>query len=121
MKLTVKPIKQKDAGRRLAAIDRVAADELDLSGGDFIRLDGDDGTASEDDTEAGHTGLRRLPAHDDAEHNRDQGQQHQHIHGQHAQPGDPVGGDQQHRAQGQHAQQHETGHRPAASQTRENQ
>jgi AAA family ATPase, CDC48 subfamily len=45
MKLTVKPIKQKDAGRRLAAIDRVAADELDLSGGDFIRLDGDDGTA----------------------------------------------------------------------------
>jgi ATP-dependent 26S proteasome regulatory subunit len=45
MKLTVKPIKQKDAGRRLAAIDRVAADELDLSGGDFIRLDSDDGTA----------------------------------------------------------------------------
>jgi len=45
MKLTVKPIKQKDAGRRLAAIDRVAADELDLSGGDFIRLEGDDGTA----------------------------------------------------------------------------
>src|SRR6056297_1390485 len=45
MKLTVKPLKQKDAGRRLAAVDRVAADELDLSGGDFIRLDGDDGTA----------------------------------------------------------------------------
>ena len=45
MKLTVKPIKQKDAGRRLAAIDRVAADELDLSGGDFIRIDSDDGTA----------------------------------------------------------------------------
>ena len=45
MKLTVKPIKQKDAGRRLAAIDRVAADELDLSGGDFIRLDSDDETA----------------------------------------------------------------------------
>ena len=45
MKLTVKPIKQKDAGRRLAAIDRVAADELDLSGGDFIRLDSDEGTA----------------------------------------------------------------------------
>jgi len=33
MNLTVKPLKQKDAGRRLAAIDRIAADELDLSGG----------------------------------------------------------------------------------------
>ncbi|SHH35426.1 CDC48 family AAA ATPase [Halobaculum gomorrense] len=41
MKLTVKPLKQKDAGRRLAAIDRVAADELGLSGGDYIRIDGD--------------------------------------------------------------------------------
>ena len=45
MKLTIKPLKQKDAGRRLAAVDRVAADELGLSGGDFIRLDSDDGTA----------------------------------------------------------------------------
>ncbi|GAA0257921.1 CDC48 family AAA ATPase [Halobaculum roseum] len=41
MKLTVKPLKQKDAGRRLAAIDRVAADELGLSGGDYIRIEGD--------------------------------------------------------------------------------
>ncbi|WP_284014130.1 CDC48 family AAA ATPase [Halobaculum litoreum] len=41
MKLTVKPLKQKDAGRRLAAIDRVAAEELDLSGGDYIRIEGD--------------------------------------------------------------------------------
>ncbi|QLG62707.1 CDC48 family AAA ATPase [Halorarum salinum] len=41
MKLTVKPLKQKDAGRRLAAIDRVAADELDLAGGDYIRIQGD--------------------------------------------------------------------------------
>ncbi|ESP89084.1 CDC48 family AAA ATPase [Candidatus Halobonum tyrrellensis] len=41
MKLTVKPLKQKDAGRRLAAIDRVAADELELSGGDYIRIAGD--------------------------------------------------------------------------------
>ena len=41
MKLTVKPLKQKDAGRRLAAIDRVAADELDLSGGDYIRIEGE--------------------------------------------------------------------------------
>ena len=45
MKLTVKPLKQKDAGRRLAAIDRVAAEELDLSGGDFIRVEGSDGAA----------------------------------------------------------------------------
>ncbi|WP_277553033.1 CDC48 family AAA ATPase [Halobaculum limi] len=41
MKLTVKPLKQKDAGRRLAAIDRVAAEELGLSGGDYIRIEGD--------------------------------------------------------------------------------
>ncbi|MFC7098691.1 CDC48 family AAA ATPase [Halobaculum marinum] len=41
MKLTVKPLKQKDAGRRLAAIDRVAAEELDLSGGDYIRIEGE--------------------------------------------------------------------------------
>ena len=45
MNLTVKPLKQKDAGRRLAAIDRIAADELDLSGGDFIRVEGSEGAA----------------------------------------------------------------------------
>jgi transitional endoplasmic reticulum ATPase len=45
MKLTVKPLKQKDAGRRLAAVDRVAADEMDLSGGDFIRIEGQQGAA----------------------------------------------------------------------------
>ncbi|SMO58116.1 CDC48 family AAA ATPase [Halorubrum cibi] len=45
MKLTVKPLKQKDAGRRLAAIDRVAAEELGLSGGDFIRVQGSEGAA----------------------------------------------------------------------------
>ncbi len=45
MKLTVKPLKQKDAGRRLAALDRVAAEELDLSGGDFIRVEGASGAA----------------------------------------------------------------------------
>jgi transitional endoplasmic reticulum ATPase len=45
MKLTVKPLKQKDAGRRLAAIDRVAAEERGLSGGDFIRVEGADGAA----------------------------------------------------------------------------
>ncbi len=45
MKLTVKPLKQKDAGRRLAAIDRAAADNADLSGGDFIKISGDGGAA----------------------------------------------------------------------------
>jgi transitional endoplasmic reticulum ATPase len=45
MNLTVRPLKQKDAGRRLAAIDRVAAEELDLSGGDFIRVEGQSGAA----------------------------------------------------------------------------
>ncbi|WP_049983174.1 CDC48 family AAA ATPase [Halorubrum sp. BV1] len=45
MKLTVRPLKQKDAGRRLAAIDRVAADELGLSGGDIVRVEGQDGAA----------------------------------------------------------------------------
>jgi len=45
MKLTVRPLKQKDAGRRLAAIDRVAADELGLSGGDIVRVEGANGAA----------------------------------------------------------------------------
>ncbi|MGM0606655.1 MAG: AAA family ATPase, partial [Halobacteriota archaeon] len=45
MKLTVKPLKQKDANRRLAAVDRLAAEELDLSGGDFIRIEATEGTA----------------------------------------------------------------------------
>jgi transitional endoplasmic reticulum ATPase len=45
MKLIVKPLKQKDAGRGLAAIDRDAADELGLEGGDYIRIEGEGGTA----------------------------------------------------------------------------
>jgi transitional endoplasmic reticulum ATPase len=45
MKLIVKPLKQKDAGRGLAAIDKAAAEELGLEGGDFIRIDGREGTA----------------------------------------------------------------------------
>jgi transitional endoplasmic reticulum ATPase len=45
MKLIVKPLKQKDAGRGLAAIDRAAAEELGLEGGDFIRIEGKNGTA----------------------------------------------------------------------------
>jgi transitional endoplasmic reticulum ATPase len=44
MKLIVKPLKQKDAGRGLAAIDKQAAEELGLEGGDYIRIDGHDGT-----------------------------------------------------------------------------
>jgi len=40
MKLTVKPLKQKDAGRGLAAIDRAAMDEMDLENGDYIVLEG---------------------------------------------------------------------------------
>jgi transitional endoplasmic reticulum ATPase len=45
MKLTVKPLKQKDAGRGLAAVDRAAMDELDLENGDYILLNGSDGRA----------------------------------------------------------------------------
>ena len=45
MKLTVKPLKQKDAGRGLAAVDRAAMDELDLENGDYIVIDGGEGRA----------------------------------------------------------------------------
>ncbi|MFB6185953.1 MAG: CDC48 family AAA ATPase [Halobacteriaceae archaeon] len=41
MKLTVKPLKQKDAGRGLAAIDRQSMRELDLENGDYIVLEGE--------------------------------------------------------------------------------
>jgi len=40
MKLTVKPLKQKDAGRGLAAIDREALRKLDLENGDYIVIEG---------------------------------------------------------------------------------
>ncbi|NHN41042.1 CDC48 family AAA ATPase [Halorubellus sp. JP-L1] len=40
MKLTVKPLKQKDAGRGLAAIDRSSMQELDLENGDYIIITG---------------------------------------------------------------------------------
>jgi len=40
MKLVVKPLKQKDAGRGLAAVDRAAMDELDLENGDYILIEG---------------------------------------------------------------------------------
>ncbi|CCQ32336.1 Cell division cycle protein [Halorhabdus tiamatea SARL4B] len=45
MKLTVKPLKQKDAGRGLAAIDRAAMDELGLENGDYVVLEGREGRA----------------------------------------------------------------------------
>ena len=38
MNLTVKPLKQKDAGRGLAAVDRKAMGELGLQNGDYVRL-----------------------------------------------------------------------------------
>ena len=41
MRLTVKPLKQKDAGRGLAAIDRAAMADLDLENGDYILIEGD--------------------------------------------------------------------------------
>ncbi|PSP65355.1 AAA family ATPase [Halobacteriales archaeon QH_8_64_26] len=40
MNLTVKPLKQKDAGRGLAAIDRGAMEEIGLQNGDYVRLGG---------------------------------------------------------------------------------
>lgn len=40
MKLTVKPLKQKDAGRGLAAVDRDSMDELALENGDYVVIDG---------------------------------------------------------------------------------
>ncbi|MDY6817852.1 MAG: CDC48 family AAA ATPase [Halobacteriales archaeon] len=43
MKLIVKPLKQKDAGRDYAAIDPAAANELGLESGDYILIEGNDG------------------------------------------------------------------------------
>jgi len=42
MKLTVKPLKQKDAGRGLAAVDRQAMRDLDLENGDYVVIEGSD-------------------------------------------------------------------------------
>jgi len=41
MRLTVKPLKQKDAGRGLAAIDRAAMSEMDLENGDYVVIEGE--------------------------------------------------------------------------------
>jgi len=43
MKLTVKPLKQKDAGRGLAALDPRAAASLEVESGDYIVIEGRDG------------------------------------------------------------------------------
>ncbi|MFC7134399.1 MULTISPECIES: CDC48 family AAA ATPase [Salinibaculum] len=45
MRLTVKPLKQKDAGRGLAAIDRQAMAEMGVENGDYIVIEGPDGRA----------------------------------------------------------------------------
>jgi transitional endoplasmic reticulum ATPase len=45
MKLTVKPLKQKDAGRGLAAVDRAAMREMGLENGDYILIEGTEGRA----------------------------------------------------------------------------
>jgi transitional endoplasmic reticulum ATPase len=44
MRLTVKPLKQKDAGRGLAAIDRASMSQLGLENGDYIIVDGKEGS-----------------------------------------------------------------------------
>ncbi|MDZ7702153.1 MAG: CDC48 family AAA ATPase [Halobacteriales archaeon] len=43
MKLTVKPLKQKDAGRGLAALDPHAAESLSVESGDYIVIEGREG------------------------------------------------------------------------------
>jgi transitional endoplasmic reticulum ATPase len=45
MRLTVKPLKQKDAGRGLAAVDRGAMEELGVENGDYIVIDGGESRA----------------------------------------------------------------------------
>ena len=45
MRLTVKPLKQKDAGRGLAAVDRSAMDEIGVENGDYVLIDGGESRA----------------------------------------------------------------------------
>jgi len=45
MRLSVKPLKQKDAGRGLAAIDRGSMAEMDVENGDYIVIQGPEGRA----------------------------------------------------------------------------
>lgn len=44
MKFTVRPLKQKDAGRGIAAITNEAAEELGVEGGDYIKITGETGS-----------------------------------------------------------------------------
>jgi len=43
MRLTVKPLKQKDAGRGLAAVDRSSMAEMDVENGDYVVIQGEEG------------------------------------------------------------------------------
>ncbi len=45
MRLTVKPLKQKDAGRGLAAVDRRAMEEMGVENGDYVVIEGSEGRA----------------------------------------------------------------------------
>ncbi|MFC6863894.1 CDC48 family AAA ATPase [Halomicroarcula sp. GCM10025817] len=45
MKLIVKPLDRQSAGKGIAAIDREAMSELGIDSGEFVRIDGDGGTA----------------------------------------------------------------------------
>jgi transitional endoplasmic reticulum ATPase len=45
MRLTVKPLKQKDAGRGLAAVDRQSMAEMEVENGDYILIEGNQGRA----------------------------------------------------------------------------
>ncbi|MFT4921612.1 MAG: transitional endoplasmic reticulum ATPase [Haloarculaceae archaeon] len=45
MRLTVKPLKQKDAGRGLAAVDRQSMAEMEVENGDYIVIEGPEGRA----------------------------------------------------------------------------
>ena len=45
MRLTVKPLKQKDAGRGLAAVDRSAMSEMGVENGDYVVIDGPESRA----------------------------------------------------------------------------
>ncbi|MFC4451241.1 CDC48 family AAA ATPase [Halorussus aquaticus] len=45
MKLIVKPLDRKSAGKGIAAIDSEAMEELGVSNGDFVTIEGEDGTA----------------------------------------------------------------------------
>lgn len=45
MKLIVKPLDRKSAGKGIAAIDREAMEKLGVTNGDFVTIRGEEGTA----------------------------------------------------------------------------